>query len=103
MKKLARTYFRQLIDGLEYLHSQGVRHLDLKLENLLIGDDYQLKIIDFDLSYMSGDTQILTRGSKFYRAPELRASQCRKRSSSRYLLSWYYPIRFKKWWNHSIP
>jgi len=36
-EKLARTYFHQLIEGLEYLHFQGVAHLDIKLENLLVG------------------------------------------------------------------
>ena len=75
-EKIIRTYFKQLIDGIEYLHSQGVCHLDLKLENILIGEGYQLKVADFDLSYMSGDSKILTKGSRFYRAPELKAAQC---------------------------
>ena len=75
-EKIVRTYFRQLIDGIEYLHSQGVCHLDLKLENILVGEGYQLKVADFDLSYKSGDSKILTKGSRFYRAPELKAAQC---------------------------
>ena len=75
--KLIRTYFRSLIDGLEYLHKQGVCHLDLKLENLLIGKDYQLKIADFDMSYMVGDDKVITKGTKYYRAPELRSGKCR--------------------------
>jgi len=36
-EKLARTFFHQFIDGVEYLHSQGVVHMDLKLDNLLLG------------------------------------------------------------------
>lgn len=72
-EKLARTYFRQLIDGIEYLHNHKVCHFDLKLENLLIGQDYQLKIADFDLSFIEGDKRVLTKGTKFYRAPELKA------------------------------
>ena len=81
-EKLARTYFRQLIEGVEYLHINGVWHLDLKLENLLIGKDYQLKISDFDLSYLIGDTEILTRGTPYYRSPELLAHKCKDGSAA---------------------
>jgi serine/threonine protein kinase len=69
-EKLVRTYFRQLIEGIEYLHSNGVAHLDLKPENLLIGGDLNLKIADFDLSHVKGDAKILSRGTKYYRGPE---------------------------------
>ena len=73
---LARTYFRQLIEGIEALHSKGAAHLDLKLENLLIGDDYTLKLTDFDLSYVPGDSRIKSRGTKNYRAPEIMENKC---------------------------
>jgi len=73
---LTRTYFHQLINGLEYLHSLGVAHLDIKPENLLIGDDFQLKICDFDLSYIAGDSHIKSLGTKDYRAPELQEKRC---------------------------
>ena len=72
---LIRTYFVQLIEGLEYLHSQGVWHLDLKLDNLLVGDNYQLKIADFDLSFKKGDSKIRSKGTKFFRAPEIKDGQ----------------------------
>ena len=55
--KITRTYFRQLIDGLEYLHNHGISHLDLKLNNILLSQDFQLKIADFDLSYITGDAK----------------------------------------------
>ena len=74
--KLIRTYFRQIIEGLEYLHQHGVCHFDLKFENLLIGKDYQLKIADFDMSYFHGDARVFTKGTKNYRAPELKAMRC---------------------------
>ena len=74
--KLARTYFRQLIDGLEYIHGNGVAHMDLKLENLLIGDDDLLKITDFDLAHFEEDTLIIGSGTKFYRAPEVQTGKC---------------------------
>lgn len=73
---LIRTYFRQLIDGLEYLHKHSVSHMDLKLENLLLGEDFSLKIADFDLSYFTGDRKILSKGTKFYRSPEIIQGIC---------------------------
>ena len=47
---IARYYFRQMIEGLEYMHNSGVVHRDLKPENLCLDHHYQLKIIDMGLS-----------------------------------------------------
>jgi len=70
-ERLIRSFFRQLIDGVEYLHDSGIAHLDLKPENLLLGANFSLKIADFDLSHVKGDAKILSRGTKYYRGPEL--------------------------------
>src|SRR5690606_19425865 len=60
---LQRTYFSQLINGIEYLHMNGIAHLDIKPDNLLLADDYQLKIIDFDLAYKKEDLLLIGRGT----------------------------------------
>lgn len=73
---LIRTYFHQLIEGLEYIHKQGVAHLDLKLENLMIGTDYTLKIIDFDQAQRITDTKLTSGGTKAFRAPEVIDGSC---------------------------
>jgi len=70
-EKLMRTYFHQLINGIEYLHSQGISHLDLKPKNLLLDQNFKLKITDFDLSHKEGDERVRARGTRFFRAPEL--------------------------------
>lgn len=76
-EKLARTFFHQLVEGTEYIHSKGAAHLDLKLENLLLGDNFQLKIADFDTAYVQGQNQINSKGTVSYRAPEIRSSSCK--------------------------
>jgi serine/threonine protein kinase len=42
--------FKQLIQGLNYLHTNGIAHRDVKLENLLVTKDSKLKITDFGVS-----------------------------------------------------
>lgn len=73
---IIRSYFHQLIEGLEYLHSQGISHLDLKLENLLLGADFKLKIIDFDQSQHLAEKSLMTSGTPDFRAPEMISGAC---------------------------
>jgi len=48
-----RTIIRQMIDAVRYLHSKGICHRDIKLENFMFaerGNINSLKLIDFGLS-----------------------------------------------------
>jgi len=74
---LLRTYFHHLVEGVECLHAHGVCHLDLKPENLLLGVDYKLKIADFDVCVKKDNKEIFSKGTKNYRAPEIRNRNCR--------------------------
>ncbi len=63
-------YFSQLIDGLEYLHSKGIVHKDIKPSNLLVSTDDTLKISDFGVAEVSNIfyfvSTIVTILSKYY-------------------------------------
>jgi len=69
-EKLARTFFRQMVSAVAYLHEKGIAHLDLKPENFLIGPE-GLKLIDFDFSHrVDGPLTEGMRGTPGYRPPE---------------------------------
>jgi serine/threonine protein kinase len=78
-ENVARSYFQQLIDGVDYCHRRGVCHRDLKPENLLIDETVTpaiLKITDFGLSaFRATDT-----------AEELLHTQCGSRKSGAFRL-----------------
>jgi serine/threonine protein kinase len=74
--KLARTFFRQMIEGLEYLHANKVAHLDLKLDNLFLTEDFTLKIGDFDISKHENEAEYLSKGTRNYRPPEIIDETC---------------------------
>lgn len=50
---LARFYFRQIVRGYQFLHSIGLCHRDGSLENVLVTEDGQCKIIDFGMCILS--------------------------------------------------
>ena len=67
-------YGRQILNGLRRLHQAGVIHRDLKPFNFLITEEDVIKIGDFGLSLLRGETlpspDNLKVGSPYYAAPE---------------------------------
>ena len=47
---IAKYFINQLTTSLEYLEKQNVAHLDLKLENIMVDKDMNIKITDFGFS-----------------------------------------------------
>ncbi|EYC05731.1 hypothetical protein Y032_0080g1334 [Ancylostoma ceylanicum] len=69
-------YFVDLIKGLEYLHSVGIVHKDIKPANLLVSLDYTLKISDFGVAeelsqFQKDDSCQVVQGTPKFQAPEL--------------------------------
>lgn len=85
-EKHGKTIVRMVLSGVDYLHSVGITHRDLKLENLLYkhpGDDSRILISDFGLAHIKGcsngasaevfgeDGMSTTCGTAEYLAPEI--------------------------------
>ncbi|EAX94138.1 CMGC family protein kinase [Trichomonas vaginalis G3] len=74
IKQSIKHYAQQLFKGLEYIHSLGICHRDLKPDNVLIDPKaHTLKLCDFGSAknIKEGDKSTADIGSRFYRAPEI--------------------------------
>ncbi|XP_012866621.1 PREDICTED: serine/threonine-protein kinase PLK1 [Dipodomys ordii] len=70
----ARYYLRQIVLGCQYLHRNRVIHRDLKLGNLFLNEDLEVKIGDFGLATRveyDGERKKTLCGTPNYIAPEV--------------------------------
>jgi CTD kinase subunit alpha len=66
---------KQLFEGLNYLHTRGVLHRDIKAANILVSNEGQLKLADFGLARFYAKRRQLDYTNRvitiWYRSPEL--------------------------------
>jgi len=77
-ESIARTYTKQILLGLKYLHDNDVIHLDIKPGNVLINDLGTVKLADFGAARQLTSGQSISkkeelefRGTPYFMAPEL--------------------------------
>jgi serine/threonine protein kinase len=65
--------FLQIVKGVGYLHNLGIIHRDLKPDNILLDNDMNVKITDFDLARFIEKEKPMSRGvaTIYYRPPEI--------------------------------
>ncbi|CAH8464881.1 unnamed protein product [Heterobilharzia americana] len=70
----ARVKFLDVLSAVDYIHSCGIVHRDLKAENILLDSEMNIKLVDFSFgTYFSSSDQLLSTwcGSPPYAAPEI--------------------------------
>mmetsp|Transcript_2721 Transcript_2721/g.4243 ORF Transcript_2721/g.4243 Transcript_2721/m.4243 type:complete len:389 (-) Transcript_2721:86-1252(-) len=60
---------RKVLSTIHYLHAEGVTHRDIKLENILVGKNFEVKVID--LGFATKEVGKSRYGSPGYFAPEV--------------------------------
>lgn len=73
-EKQARIWFRQIVSAVQYCHEHLIVHRDLKLENVLIDKDDNVKITDFGFANFIADHEAFMKtfcGSPMYAPPEI--------------------------------
>ncbi|CAG8822253.1 18191_t:CDS:2, partial [Gigaspora rosea] len=68
-ESLVAVYIRQVLEGLRYLHDQGVIHRDIKGANILATKEGLVKLADFGVATTKSDANVV--GSPYWMAPEI--------------------------------
>ena len=85
-----RFYAASIGIALDYLHNHGIIYRDIKPENILIGEDGYLKLIDFGMAKMIKGNEKATSfcGTPEYLAPEIITGEGHNRAAD--------------WWSYGI-
>lgn len=68
--QLIKSVFLQILDAVEYCHSQGIYHRDLKPENVLcFNDGLRVAITDFGLATVEQLSDEFRTGSVYHMSP----------------------------------
>jgi serine/threonine protein kinase len=87
----ARCIFQQLVMALQHIHSRGIVHRDLKLDNIVVSAGEErpvVKLIDFGSAELCESSTLTWAGTPEFNAPEIFGAPCGHRYDMRSLDLW---------------
>ncbi|KAF3457417.1 hypothetical protein FNV43_RR02075 [Rhamnella rubrinervis] len=63
--------FLEILEGVSFIHSQGIVHGDLAPKNIFLDKNNRVKIGDFGIAKFVGQNELSQVGLEFYAAPEI--------------------------------
>ena len=72
-EKVYKLILTQIFSAMGYLHKNGIAHLDIKMDNILINDKLEIKIIDFGFAIFDPKNKLnkFFGGTPNYMSPEI--------------------------------
>jgi len=73
-EKVCRTFFRQIVNGLEALHNKNIAHRDIKPQNILMTKNFECKLADIGSGSRFRESKLMKThrvGTRGFQAPEL--------------------------------
>jgi MAP/microtubule affinity-regulating kinase len=69
----SRKIFSQLVNAIAFCHSKNIIHRDIKLENIIVDSNFNLKLIDFGFGAVSPSNKLQSFfcGTPSYMPPEI--------------------------------
>lgn len=69
--QLLKGLFSQVVSAVNATHKAGICHLDIKLENILISQEFSLRLCDYGFASLLNKPQSTFLGTPGYMAPEI--------------------------------
>ena len=70
-ERQSKLIFKKILEGVQALHNANICHRDLKISSILLDNNYNPKIIDFNFSCINMNNLNERVGTKIFMAPEV--------------------------------